>query len=94
VIRLLVALAQRIVRLVAESFRARRARRVSAVDGQNCDQTIDYTDSDPIVPTSDREQAEALDRVRRIYHRGTQPLTVAKARYDLIRRGILDADDR
>jgi hypothetical protein len=90
---LLQALAHRIARLVAERFRARQIGRSSTVETTGYDPT-EYTDSDPIVPTPDREQAEALDRVRRIYHRGTQPLTVAKARYDLIRRGILDADDR
>lgn len=36
------------------------------------------------------EQREALERVRQIYHAGSQPLTVARARYDLIRRGVFD----
>lgn len=35
------------------------------------------------------EQAAALARVRSIYHSGTQPLTVARARYDLLRRGAI-----
>lgn len=37
----------------------------------------------------DLEQKEALDRVRKIYHQGSHPLTVARARYDLMRRGVL-----
>jgi hypothetical protein len=37
------------------------------------------------------EQAQALERVRQIYHEGSQPLTVARARYDLIRRGVFDS---
>lgn len=36
------------------------------------------------------EQQQRLDRVREIYHAGSQPLTVARARYDLIRRGVFD----
>jgi hypothetical protein len=36
------------------------------------------------------EQTRALERVRAIYHTGSQPLTVARARYDLIRRGVFD----
>jgi hypothetical protein len=38
----------------------------------------------------DPEQRRALERVRQIYHTGSQPLTVARARYDLIRRGVFD----
>jgi hypothetical protein len=50
---------------------------------------------DPLPPLAGEddmspEQQRSLDRVREIYHAGSQPLTVAKARYDLIRRGIFD----
>lgn len=53
-----------------------------------------HTDAAPALPPPDvemsPEQAAALARVREIYHRGTQPLTVAKARYQLIQRGAFD----
>lgn len=79
-------------RIAAVACRNRQAegRIVDARDAA----TDAYTDSDPILATPDEEQAEALERVRRIYHQGTQPLTVAKARYDLLRRGDRDAPDR
>jgi hypothetical protein len=50
---------------------------------------------EPLIPIAGEdamspEQQRSLDRVREIYHAGSQPLTVARARYDLIRRGIFD----
>lgn len=50
-------------------------------------ESVEYTDSDPIVSTLDEDQARALERVRQQYHQGTDNLTVARARYDLLRRG-------
>ena len=54
-----------------------------------------WRNGEPITPLPGElqmspEQRARLDRVRRIYHTGTQPLTVARARYDLIRRGAFD----
>jgi hypothetical protein len=54
-----------------------------------------WRNGEPITPLPGElqmtpEQRARLDRVRRIYHDGTQSLTVARARYDLIRRGAFD----
>lgn len=90
------ALARRLIRrALAYGERIRRARDTDKM-GKPSWASSDYTDSD--IPQDnivmDEEQQRALRRVTEIYHRGTQPLTVAKARYDLIRRGVSNnADD-
>lgn len=53
---------------------------------QSVSHMVPMTGEDQLSP----EQAQALERVRQIYHTGSQPLTVARARYDLIRRGVFD----
>ena len=73
--------------------RACRERR-AMMEGKHEDRQHQDAMSLPPLPgeeAMDPEQQAALERVRRAYHEGTQPLTVAKARYDLLKRqGLLD----
>lgn len=61
------------------------------VEHPQIDQTARPPEPVPAEEAMSPEQQRRLDRVRAIYHVGSQPLTVARARYDLIRRGAFDA---
>jgi hypothetical protein len=76
--------------LVAQVLAVVRQRRKAQAMTPSYDQH-----REPLLPIAGEEamspeQQQRLDRVRSIFHAGSQPLTVAKARYELIRRGVFD----